>query len=396
MSDSDSDGVALPRFPRATIEQSLKDAAAEIFEKDQDNLTLKRVRATAESKLGLVEGWFKAHLEWNPRSKEIVTSYAEELQKEPDEAVKNAKVESAPAKKVNEEKSAPKPDKKSGPPKRGVKRASPEVAPTPRKKKKIAEPEPEEKSDAALSEPEESAGDDAPAKAKAKAKPKPKRKGKEKSSKAPAKKSKAKVVSELEEDLDLKEEVPKPSIATKADTGAENGNVPKATEEPPKEPAKLTADDSSSELSSVIDDLPPPKKSRQKKSVSPKPTKASKSKPKKSEPAEPNDPNAEEIKRLQGWLVKCGIRKVWGKELAPFPSPREKIAHLRQMLKEAGMDGRYSVEKARQIKEQRELAADLEAVKDFEERWGKKEEQETRKRGAQRLLVDFSDDEDSD
>ena len=66
------------------------------------------------------------------------------------------------------------------------------------------------------------------------------------------------------------------------------------------------------------------------------------------------------------------------------------------------MDGRYSVEKARQIKEARELAADLEAVKDFDERWGSKEGEEhdgagTRKRGAAKLLVDFSDDEeDSD
>ena len=40
------------------------------------------------------------------------------------------------------------------------------------------------------------------------------------------------------------------------------------------------------------------------------------------------------------------------------------------MLKDAGMDGRYSVEKARAVKERRELEQDLEAVKEGEKRWG--------------------------
>jgi hypothetical protein len=386
MSDSESDGL-----PRSTIEQSLKDAAAEIFDQDQDNLTLKRVRAATENKLRLVEGWFKAHSKWNPRSKEIVTSYVQELEKREGKDIASASVA-----KVNGEESAPKKGKKSEPPKRGVKRASPEVVPTPRKKKKVAEPEPGEESDAALSEPEESA-DEAPSKPKPKPKPepKPKKNGKEKAAKAQVKKSKAKVVSESEDNLDDEEE---PATATKEDPKAEDHQAPKDIEEPSKELAKPPADDSSSELSSVIDDPPPPKKKGPKKSTSPKDPKAPKSKPAKEKPesAEPSDPNAEEVKRLQGWLVKCGIRKVWGKELAPYSSPREKIAHLKQMLKDVGMDGRYSVEKARQIKEQRELAADLEAVKDFDERWGKKEEQETRMRGAKRVLVDFSDDEDSE
>jgi hypothetical protein len=40
------------------------------------------------------------------------------------------------------------------------------------------------------------------------------------------------------------------------------------------------------------------------------------------------------------------------------------------MLADAGMTGRYSLEKASQIKEQRELRADIEAVKEGAERWG--------------------------
>ena len=83
------------------------------------------------------------------------------------------------------------------------------------------------------------------------------------------------------------------------------------------------------------------------------------------------DPKQAEIKRLQGWLVKCGIRKLWGKELKPYESPKAKIKHLKDMLADAGMSGRYSIEKASQIKEQRELKADIEAVQQGVERWGK-------------------------
>jgi hypothetical protein len=40
------------------------------------------------------------------------------------------------------------------------------------------------------------------------------------------------------------------------------------------------------------------------------------------------------------------------------------------MLSEVGMTGRYSIDKANQIKEARELAADIEAVQEGDQRWG--------------------------
>ena len=82
------------------------------------------------------------------------------------------------------------------------------------------------------------------------------------------------------------------------------------------------------------------------------------------------DPQEAEIKRLQSWLLKCGIRKMWYKELARYTSSKAKINHLKGMLKDAGMDGRYSVEKAKQIKEERELKAELEAVQEGAKHWG--------------------------
>jgi hypothetical protein len=162
---------------------------------------------------------------------------------------------------------------------------------------------------------------------------------------------------------------------------------PKASEsdlsDAPSEPALVTnnAEASDSELSVLIDADPPPEKKRRKGSASAPTEKGTrksstsnskpKSKPKPDSAAADADPDAVEIKRLQSWLVKCGIRKLWGKELKPYDTPRAKIKHLKDMLTDAGMTGRYSAEKASQIKESRELRADIEAVKEGAERWGK-------------------------
>lgn len=136
---------------------------------------------------------------------------------------------------------------------------------------------------------------------------------------------------------------------------------------------------SESEMSVLIDEEPVPKKRRQKSSSGPTPKKAVKTKSEKSsKPKEDSnlDPQQAEIKRLQSWLLKCGIRKMWHKELAPYDTPKAKINHLKDMLKNAGMDGRYSAEKAKQIKDQREFKADLEAVQEGAKKWGQSDESE--------------------
>lgn len=112
-----------------------------------------------------------------------------------------------------------------------------------------------------------------------------------------------------------------------------------------------------------------PKKPRPKKAPPSAPkARAPKSAPKSATDA---DPDQAEIKRLQGWLIKCGIRKMWARELAPYDTPKTKIKHLKKMLEDAGMKGRYSADKARQIRDARELQADLEAVKEGASRWGR-------------------------
>ena len=152
----------------------------------------------------------------------------------------------------------------------------------------------------------------------------------------------------------------------------------------PQEPATTTistnraAEASESELSELIDEEPKPKR-RKKGPSEQKQKKESKDKKKRgrrSAEKKELDPNAEEIKRLQGWLLKCGIRKMWARELKPYDTPKEKIRHLKQMLADAGMGGRYSAEKASQIREARELAADLEAIQEGDKRWGNREKGE--------------------
>jgi len=55
-------------------------------------------------------------------------------------------------------------------------------------------------------------------------------------------------------------------------------------------------------------------------------------------------------------------RKIWSRELARFPDKRSQIAHLKSILSDLGMDGRPSNEKAKKIKEERELRKEVESL----------------------------------
>jgi len=122
----------------------------------------------------------------------------------------------------------------------------------------------------------------------------------------------------------------------------------------------------------VLDEEPQPSRKRQQSSEAPKQKKTAPTKKKPTPKAKDADqnPDQSEIKRLQGWLIKCGIRKFWSKELAPYDTSKAKIKHLKEMLADAGMKGRYSLEKAKQIREERELKADLEMVQEGAKQWG--------------------------
>ena len=164
------------------------------------------------------------------------------------------------------------------------------------------------------------------------------------------------------------------------------------------------ADASDDEMSEVLDEAPKAK-GRKRRSDSGKPrAKKTETTNRKKSSEQSTDPDADEIKRLQGWLIKCGIRKMWHRELAPYDDYKAKIGHLKKLLADAGMTGRYSIEKANQIKEERELRADLEAVQEGAKAWGKAEsegEDEASSRPKRRLArglqeLSFLNDEDGE
>lgn len=167
-------------------------------------------------------------------------------------------------------------------------------------------------------------------------------------------------------------------------------------------PSDGVAAKSESEMSAVLDEAPKPKRKRRSAgSEKPKSKKTGISKGIKATEL-PTDPDVEEIKRLQGWLVKCGIRKLWHRELAPYDTAKAKIRHLKEMLTDAGMTGRFSIEKATQIREERELKADLEAVQAGAKQWGKAESDEKEAGRPKRRLakglkeLDFLNDDDGE
>ena len=165
--------------------------------------------------------------------------------------------------------------------------------------------------------------------------------------------------------------------AKKQESDSDLSDVP--TEDPQdKKSHDKPEEDSGSELSVLVDDEVPPKK-RQRKDPSKLKAASSKLKKAKAQPSADDDPEQEEIKRLQGWLVKCGVRKIWAFELKSYETSKAKIKHLKDMLSDVGMTGRYSLEKASQIKEARELAADIEAVQEGNEIWGKDGKERSRR-----------------
>ncbi|KAK3710976.1 hypothetical protein LTR37_009997 [Vermiconidia calcicola] len=328
MSDSDSEPLSPPaNLPSdAAIERKIHEIARAATKSEEEGVTTNIVRSRVEEQLGLDAGFLKDNAQWKTKSRDLISAAFEEP---------------ASPEQPKTKKSAPKA-------KAGTKRKSDEAQSGKKRRKKSPTP----------------------------------------------------VVESDDNEEEVKEVIEAESAAEKSDGSEANGLIekPKARSksadesvlsDPPSEedaaatkqngkPATTTtaAEDDESDLSSVIDD-PPPKKKRQKKKSPPAPkAKTQKSTAKPADKSKPDlSSDEEEIKRLQSWLLKCGIRKLWHRELAPYDSSKEKIKHLKKMLDDVGMTGRYSAEKARQIKEARELKAELEAAREFNEQWGQEEEE---------------------
>ncbi|KAI0433157.1 hypothetical protein F5Y09DRAFT_299835 [Xylaria sp. FL1042] len=202
-----------------------------------------------------------------------------------------------------------------------------------------------------------------------------------------------KVESDGEDEIDAEGKVEGNStqadVKVDRDVAAKDEDSEKDTK-PEKRENKPPVDDSDSSLSSVIDE-PLPKKRR---------GKGAKENPKIKQSASKEVTGDEaEIKKLQGQLVKCGVRKIWGIELKKHGSDsKAKIRHLRGMLRNVGMDGRFSEAKAREIKERRELMGELEAVNEMNELWGLEGHngRASRSKAVRKSLKEESDEDDND
>ncbi|EXJ89940.1 hypothetical protein A1O3_03007 [Capronia epimyces CBS 606.96] len=346
MSDSElSEASATPVPPERELEKSLRH---EVVKAQRQGLefSYNSIRAAAETSLGLTPGFYKSHAEWKQRSKHVID--------------KQMETEDPPSSPLQSTKPKPDPNPKSKPkPKPNSKnRASVETKPARRKRQKTAEKESDASEEDDLSSPLSDVDSEV---VQEKSKKDPKQKQKQNQPKSVSEKPRA----------------TKPKTAESDSDEAEEANETKEKEASEDTPAVGDADNGSeSELSVLLDEAPPPTKKRKPKDRSSAGPKAQAKKTARIKKEADLDPDQAEITRLQGWLAKCGIRKFWGKELKPYETAKAKIKHLKEMLADAGMTGRYSIEKANQIKEARELAADIEAVQEGAERWGADEDED--------------------
>ncbi|KAI8582206.1 hypothetical protein K450DRAFT_227897 [Umbelopsis ramanniana AG] len=124
-----------------------------------------------------------------------------------------------------------------------------------------------------------------------------------------------------------------------------------------KKSSEIVHSDSESESNetdheSIDEDAPPTKKSRTKKTATKKTAK----------PTDGESKSEETIKRLKSYINKCGVRKIWSKELAGCETANSQIAKLQSILRDLGVEGRPTVEKCEKIRSERELKAEIDSL----------------------------------
>ncbi|PGH11713.1 hypothetical protein AJ79_04736 [Helicocarpus griseus UAMH5409] len=356
MSDSDSDSLSSTGIPSDDVlEKGLRDTVARIFAKgNMEELTVKRVRAATEKALELEEGFYKGDEVWKGKSDAIIKGEAE----------RQDELAAEKEKEKDKKKASPVAHKRAAPskPKAPPKRAATSASQSSRKRRKTATPSESEEEEVS-SPPSEESEEEEEEEEEEEVAPKPRKR-------APPAKKTSKPAKQTAKPAQTKKETPSSELSDVPDESEKTSEAPESKPATPKKEATADRDDSESEMSVLIDDEPQ-RKAKRRKSSEPSQTKPKKQKPSSKVKDDANaDPDQAEIKKLQGQLVKCGIRKMWYRELAPYDTPKAKIKHLRQLLKDAGMEGRFSNEKANAIREQRELQADLEVVREGAKRWG--------------------------
>ncbi|CAG8570396.1 10491_t:CDS:2 [Cetraspora pellucida] len=110
---------------------------------------------------------------------------------------------------------------------------------------------------------------------------------------------------------------------------------------------KRTSSNISDSHSELEDDLPKKRKTGKGRNV---------------QVASPNDDEEATIKELKAFIVKCGVRKVWSKELADCDTISSQIDRLNKILRDLGIKGRPTLEKCNRVRKRRELEAELNSM----------------------------------
>ncbi|KAJ1938385.1 hypothetical protein FBU59_004457 [Linderina macrospora] len=116
-----------------------------------------------------------------------------------------------------------------------------------------------------------------------------------------------------------------------------------------------TAEEEESEMSEVFDEEPVVRKRKAPAATN------STSKRSKNSPTSTSKSSSTTIANLKSYIGKCGVRKVWVKELSGMNGAQQ-VRHLKELLAELGMEGRPTLEKCKKIKEKREMQAELAAM----------------------------------
>ncbi|KAI9800248.1 MAG: hypothetical protein M1825_004232 [Sarcosagium campestre] len=343
------------------LELHLRDAVKKVFASGRlDELTVKRIRIAVEAELSLPKDYFKDDPIWKEKSKEVILREAD-IQHAAKAAEETRPLRTSPASPAKSSaksttKTGPKPSSQPANGRQG--RPSAKAAGSTRKRKAGSD-SPKQSSSESISDltvlsDDSFSEDDGSAMKRVKLN----------ESDVPKSRRASKQV--VESNVESSEESHRRDAKAKGLESDAQSVSPTVSDQA----AKV---DSESDMSVLMDDEPRPKKGKQRPLAN---GKSKKSRPKNHSTAKVTaaadaDPQEAEIKRLQGWLLKCGIRRLWHKELAAYDTNKAKINHLKQLLRDVGMDGRYSVDKARQVKEERELKAEVEDVQSEAKRWGK-------------------------
>ncbi|KAI9322435.1 hypothetical protein BX666DRAFT_1894735, partial [Dichotomocladium elegans] len=136
---------------------------------------------------------------------------------------------------------------------------------------------------------------------------------------------------------------------------------------PPAEPADHPEDEEEGEQNQKPAAKTPPAKRKRKSEKASATAKAKDKNESKSALCKTTSPSSssaaeETVKRLKSYVFKCGVRKMWIKELADCETVNSQIERLKSILRDIGVEGRPTLEKCQKIKAERELKAEIESL----------------------------------